>query len=120
MWLDGVPRPDHGPGYRQHLCATCGAGWVGLDGEGCWWCQAALERQQADERRLLLEARWLHKGTGRYDELSEADRAVWDRTRGQVRGAHSVEAWVARLARAVEAGLVTEAEAVRAIRRMRG
>jgi hypothetical protein len=122
VWLDGVPRPDHGPGFRTRRCASCGAGWVGheRDGDWCPWCEAAEQRQRADERRLLLDPPWLRRDQGRYDALGPDDRAVWDRTRGQARGAHSVEAWVARLARAVEAGLIDEAEAIRAIRRMRG
>lgn len=121
MWLDGVPRPDHGPGFHQRVCATCGAGWVGHDSDGDWcpWCELALERQRDDERRLLLDPPWLRKGSGRYDELSEGQRAVWDRTRGQARGTHSVEMWVARLARAVTAGIIDEADARKAIRRVR-
>lgn len=90
--------------------------------EWCPWCEKAEQRQLDDERRLLLDPPWLRSDAGqrRYDELSDDDKAVWDRTRGQARGAHSVETWVKRLARAVEAGLVGEAEAVKAIRRVRG
>lgn len=121
MWLDGVPRPDHGPGFRQRSCATCQAGWIGheRDGDWCPWCEAAEERQVAFERLLLLDPPWLHHDAGnrRYDELSDDDKTVWDRTRGQARGTHSVRTWVERLARAVEAGLISEVEANRALDR---
>ena len=46
------------------------------------------------------------------------DKAVWDRTRGQTRGTDSVETWVRRLGRAVQAGLITRAEAERAVDRL--
>lgn len=122
MWTDGVPRPDHGVGFHTRLCTTCGAGWVGhqRDGDWCPWCAAAEAHQRAAERRLLLDPPWLRTdaGTVRYDALSEADRAVWDRTRGQRRGTSSVLAWTKRLARAVETELITEREADVAIRRV--
>jgi hypothetical protein len=44
LWLDGVPRPDHGDGFRQRRCAACGAGWVGHIDDG--------------ERRMLLDPPW--------------------------------------------------------------
>jgi hypothetical protein len=119
LWLDGVPRPDHGPGMTQRAC-RCGAGWVGLPDDPCGWCADALERQVADERRMLLDPPSLHSDNGhpRYDELDELDRAVWDRTRGQTRGTESVKTWLERLARAVRAGLITRAEACAAVDRL--
>lgn len=121
-WLDGLARPDHGPGFRTRLCATCGAGWVGHVDDGddwCPWCERAVERQVEAERRVLLDPPWLRSDAGniRYDELSDANKAVWDRTRGQIRGADSVKAWTERLARAVQAELITETEARRAVAR---
>lgn len=120
-WLHGVPRPDHGQGFRQILCPTCGAGWVGheRDGDWCPWCEAAAARHRALERRLLLDPPWLASdvGSARYDALGDADKAVWDRTRGQRRNVDSVEVWTARLARAVEAGVITQAEAYSALDR---
>jgi hypothetical protein len=124
-WTDGTPRPDHGPGWRNRTCATCSAGWVGHADDGldwCPWCEAAHERQEAAERLLLLAPPWLasnHRHV-RYDGLSEADRAVWDRTRGQSRHAGSVLAWLQRLERAVSVDLITQREAEHAIRRVHG
>jgi hypothetical protein len=59
-------------------------------------------------------------GSERYDALSDADRAVWDRTRGQTRGSESVVMWAARLGRAVAAGLITTHEMNAAIRKVTG
>jgi hypothetical protein len=125
MWTDGTPRPDHGPGWRNRTCATCSAGWVGHERDGqewCPWCEDAQERQEAAERLLLLSPPWLasnHRHV-RYDGLSEPDRAVWDRTRGQSRNAGSVLAWLQRLERAVSVDLITQREAEHAIRRVHG
>jgi hypothetical protein len=121
--LDGVPRPDHGPGWRERRCADCGAGWVGHVDDGddwCPWCERAEARQIEHERRMLLDPPWLRSSEGdpRYDRLSEVDKAVWDRTRGQSRGTDSLAAWETRLRRAVESGLVTKDEARTAWRRV--
>ena len=116
LFIDGVPRPDHGPGMVQIVCADCHAGWVGRRGDGCAWCDAGDARRRAAERALLLDPPWLRSDAGdpRYDELSDIDQRVWDATRGQRRGADSLAAWRDRLARAVVAGLITETEARRA------
>ena len=65
---------------------------------------------------MLLFPPWLHsdEGSPRYDALSEVDKLVWDRTRGQVRGHDSLRTYAERLARAVQSGLVTADEARRA------
>lgn len=120
MWIDGLPRPDHGPGIVQRACRDCGAGWVGAPDDPCAWCAQAAERQLLEERKLLLDPPWLRTSAGdlRYEELSEIDRAIWDRTRGQSRGTDSVEQWVRRLGRAVQADLITKAEADGAIDRL--
>jgi hypothetical protein len=71
---------------------------------------------------MLLDPPWLQSDAGsmRYDELSEIDKAVWDRTRGQIRGTDSVVAWVARLRRGVDAELITQNEAEAAMRKVTG
>lgn len=98
------------------VCVVCAAGWVGPPFDECPWCARAIARQVEDQRRMLLDPPWLASDAGdpRYDELSEVDKAVWDRTRGQRRDADSIKAWVERLARAVIAGVITEDEARRA------
>lgn len=116
LWLDGVPRPDHGPGMIQRLC-RCGAGWVGRPDDPCSWCADAAARAVADLRRQLLWPAWMLEQGPRYDELDEVDRAVWDRTRGIRRGEASERAWARRLAEAVIAGIVTEADARAALAR---
>jgi hypothetical protein len=120
LWIDGMPQPEHGPGMIQRVCRDCGASWVGLAGDPCGWCAQAWERQVADQRRLLLDPPWLQTSQGdpRYDELSDDDQAVWDRTRGQSRGADSLQTWIDQLKRAVETGLVTRREADRAVERV--
>lgn len=118
--IDGAPRPDFGPGWVERVCSSCSAGWVGELGEACSWCETREAQQTALERSLLLDPPWLRSSAGhpRYDALDEISRAVWDRTRGQTRGADSIVIWAARLRRAVDTGLITEAEADRAMRRI--
>lgn len=120
--IDGYPRPDFGDGWHERVCSTCSASWVGLvaDGDWCHWCEVADERLRVDTRAVLLDPPWLRSDAGstRYDALSDLDRAVWDRTRGQSRGTDSLVTWAARLRRAVETELITAAEADRALRRI--
>ena len=108
--------------WIDRVCATCSAEWEGLerDGDWCPWCEAREADQRAAERALLLDPPWLRSSAGdaRYDALDEVDRAVWDRTRGQLRGSDSIVVWAARLRRAVDSGLITNHEAERAIRRV--
>jgi hypothetical protein len=80
-----------------------------------------MARQMALDRRLLLDPPWLHTDAGspRYDALSDVDKAVWDRTRGQTRGEGSLESWAGRLGRAVEAGWIDDQEAHHALIRVR-
>jgi hypothetical protein len=104
----------------ERVCAACSAGWVGYVDDGCGWCERRECQQRALERDLLLDPPWLRTSAGHptYDALDDVGKAVWDRTRGQTRGHDSVVIWVARLARAVDVGVITQAEAERAIRRM--
>jgi hypothetical protein len=122
LWTAGIPRPDHGDGMYQLVCDACGAGWVGVDEEPCYWCERSLALLQEGQRAMLLDPPWLQSDAGsmRYDELSEIDKAVWDRTRGQIRGTDSVVAWVARLRRGVDADLITQNEAEAAMRKVTG
>jgi hypothetical protein len=115
--IDGRPRPDFGPGHVERAC-QCGATWIGGADDPCWWCAQAERRQLDDQRRRLLWPEWMASQGPRYDELAPVDRAVWDRTRGILRGADSVKAWTHRLIDAVDAGIVTEAEARAALNRV--
>jgi hypothetical protein len=117
---DGTPRPDHGTGYLERVCADCGASWVGHEDEPCYWCERATARLLEDERSYLLHPPHLRSSAGqpRYDELGDDSRAVWDRTRGQTRGTGSLITHTARLGRAVTTGLLTPREAELALRRV--
>jgi hypothetical protein len=114
--IDGRPRPDFGPGKVERACA-CGAGWIGLADDPCWWCAQAERRQLEDQRRRLLWPDWMADQGARYDDLSPVDKAVWDRTRGITRGEDSVKAWTGRLLDSVAAGIITDAEARAALDR---
>ena len=66
MWVAGLPRPDHGPGFINRLCTTCEATWVGHqeDGDWCPWCARAVAHQQSLRRRLLLDPPQLRSDVG--------------------------------------------------------
>lgn len=120
-----APRPDHGPGMWDLRCAvaSCDAGWVGRVGDPCSWCVAREERQRDEERKSLLHPSHLatSDGDARYNNLSDVDKAVWNRTRGIVgRDRHDGPAtdWAHRLSAAVVGGTITEAEAEAAVRRL--
>jgi hypothetical protein len=114
----GPLRPDYGPEWAELRCDTCNAGWTGIPGDPCQWCQTSLQRLIADTRTDLLDPPWLTVTHGpRYDELCDDSKLVWDRTRDQVRGDGSAVTWAGRLRRAVEAGLITQSEADHALRR---
>ena len=97
----GRRRPEYGDSIFDLRCSACRATWCGEDGDPCEWCERTLQRLQADQRRMLLWPDWLSndEGNPRFDELTEIDEAVWDRTRGQTRGTDSIQAWAGRLAR---------------------
>lgn len=116
MFNDGRPRPDYGPGMVERAC-PCGAGWIGIADDPCSWCLDAAERDVVELRRRLLWPDWLVEQGPRYDELDDDDRAVWDATRGIARGEASERTWARRLADAVHAGIVTEADARAALTR---
>ena len=109
--IAGHREPDLGPRIWQLACSVCRATWSGRNGDPCPWCVAAAERQRLDQRELLLDPAWLRENSLRYDDLSDVDKAVWNRTRGQTHGEGLEREWARRLGRAVEAGIITEAEA---------
>jgi hypothetical protein len=93
------PRPDWGDGWADMSCSVCDAGWTGRPGSPCRWCQGRAVRRAEEQCRLLLRP-----------ELPD---------RGDPQRRRALEAWAERLARAVNAGVVTEAEARTAIARNR-
>jgi hypothetical protein len=69
--------------------------------------------------RELLDPPWLStdEGSPRYDSLTDVQKAVWRRTRGQTRAVDSLAEWVHRLARAVAMGWISKEEADSALSR---
>jgi hypothetical protein len=99
-------------------CQWCGATWEFDEGYECRWCAEALERMRDDQRQRLLWPDWAADPGDRYDELSAVDKAVWDRTRGIIRGEGSVAVWTQRLMAAADAGIVTRSDATAALDRI--
>lgn len=106
-WVDGgrglpagAHRPDHGPEFYDLQCALCDATWVGTVLERCGWCRDRTDTQTAAQAALLLDP-----------TLPAVD---------DTRRAAAVAAWVGRLARAVQSGIVTETDAEQALDRIEG
>jgi hypothetical protein len=101
--LDGIGqqtgplRPDWGDGWADLVCDRCGAGWTGIIGEECWWCWRALERMRQWQAELTLTPPEIDADDERY--------------------VGAMEAWAERLAVAVDAEIITEAQADRAWQR---
>lgn len=89
----GLRRPDYGRNWAELACNVCPATWVGLLGETCDWCIVRLSKQHLEQRKLLLRP-------------SLPDRADTHRST-------AVKAWLQRLARGVDAELITSTEADR-------
>jgi hypothetical protein len=89
---DGARRPDHGPECMELRCVACGATWVGPMLEHCYWCERSHARMLDHQAELVLEP----------PDTDPDDRNHEDRMR----------AWAERLARAVDAGLVTRERAL--------
>lgn len=96
-WVQvGCLRPDHGPGWAECECPGCGATAVALVGSACAYCEHTRRRLGAWQADRVLTP----------PEIDEHD----------TRRPAAMRAWVERLAVAVRAGIVEEAEARRAIR----
>jgi hypothetical protein len=83
----GPLRPDYGDQWADLTCTTCDAEWTGPIGEPCAWCLHRAVRLVELQRRLLV-----------HPELPEPGH------RGH---SAAVDAWHERLARAVQAGVIT-------------
>ena len=95
----GPLRPDWGDNWADLACTVCNATWTGPIGEPCAYCEWAIVNMQRWQAELLLEP-----------DLPDRDDQRW---------ANAVDAWADRLARAVDAGLVTAREARHAYERER-
>lgn len=95
----GRERPDLGPGMADLRCTdeSCLATWVGRHGDPCGWCERRLELLREGQAKLLLNP-----------VLPDGDDARHD---------GAVKAWGERLARGVEAELISEQQALTAWRR---
>jgi hypothetical protein len=87
-----APRPDWGDGWCELKCRTCEAGWVGIDGDACSWCAIREQNTVIDQAALVL---------------TPPDNV------------DAIPAWADRLERAVDAGIITETQALRAWERRR-
>jgi hypothetical protein len=92
-----TPAPDYPPGWAELRCFLCGAGWTGPIGETCGWCEDRIEAQRRGQATLAL-----------IEPDVDIDAAPTALT-------NALEAWRKRLAVAIEAELVTEAQAGEAV-----
>lgn len=89
---DGPLCPEYGPGYAELTCWACGASWVGVIGDACWWCEKSLQRMIQWQADLVL--------TPPDCELTDITRPT------------KLKAWEERLKKARDAGIITEEEAI--------
>jgi hypothetical protein len=97
-WVDGGVglqtgplHPEYGPLEADLTCCCCQAGWTGVPGDPCQWCQR--ERQIQIDYQIDLLLRW--PDTNPDDTTYEA----------------RMRAWADRMAIGVKAGLITTRQA---------
>lgn len=93
----GRRRPDWGFSYADLTCNLCGAAWTGPVYERCSWCEDALDKMRAWQAEMLLDP-----------DLPDRD---------DVRYPGAAVAWMERLERGVQAGLITDTQALAVCRR---
>lgn len=113
-------------------CSRCGASAVRLLGTTayCWDCceefldpirlrLESIDKARELRRAELLNPSWLRSDEGlpRYDSLSDLDKRVWNRTRGQTTEPQSLAAWARALFDAVTTDTLTIDEAREALAR---
>jgi hypothetical protein len=86
------PRADWGDQWFDVQCRTCEATWVGHDGEACAYCAARMDDTVVDQAALVLTPPDTHD---------------------------AYPAWKARMETAVDAGIITETQAMTAWGRRR-
>jgi hypothetical protein len=94
---DGRLREEYGANHAELTCDACEASWVGPIGEVCAWCLASEDNQ----RRWQADKTLTPPGVERDDEGYEG----------------AMTAWAKRMAVAVEADIITRAQAQAARRR---
>ena len=105
----GALAPEHGADFAHLRCSSlrCAATWVGRPGEPCGYCR---------NRRYVLDDA---------TEAEDAERAIRDhiltpplRYQAESRPdyAHRLNEWGRRMNRAVQAGIISKAEAMKAWR----
>lgn len=109
----------HVPGMPGHdvwiPCDDCGRLFLGQPFDlVCEWCAADGERIDARDIQRLLFPEFMGWGLV-YDHLSYELQSVWASTRGL--NGYFIDAWVNRIADAVESGRITEHQADQAVGR---
>lgn len=87
----GPLRTDYGPGWADLACNQCNARWTGRINGACPWC-ADREEWMLEEQRKLI-------------------RTPPDVEREDITYEARMGAWIDRMSRAVEAGIITRDEA---------
>ena len=93
----GALRPEFGRHAADLQCRSCRAGWVGIPGQPCPWCEHRREAALVEQRKLVLRSLLPPSTDARFDAAAAA--------------------WVERVKVAVRGGIVTEAEARAAARK---
>lgn len=91
----GIYRPELGPAVRDLTCNVCGAGWAGIIGDPCWWCQRGREIQLDHQADLLLHAPDVDQDDDLYQSRMKgwADRMIIGVTAGIITARQAETAW---------------------------
>lgn len=97
MLPSGPERPEWGDGEYDCSCARCGAQHIAAPLECCPWCMDAAVVRDRHQVEIVLTPPAVERGDASYEAV--------------------MKGWAQRMANAVAAGLVTQAEASRVWRR---
>lgn len=101
-WVDGgvglqsgPARPEYGPLEYDLTCCCCGAGWTGIPGDPCGWCQRGREIQLDHQADLLLHAPDVDQDDDLYQSRMKgwADRMIIGVTAGLITARQAETAW---------------------------
>jgi hypothetical protein len=93
----GQLRPDYGEHYADLQCCACGATWVGVTGERCWWCQRSHQIMCDYQAELVVRRPEIDPSDARYQP--------------------AMKAWAERMVIAIKAGVIRKEDADRVWRR---